>query len=87
MTIPKTLKIGGHVFDIVLKDFDDECDCGEVSYIEKKIYINKKLPESLLASTLIHEAMHVMNTTLDHSLLDSLAEQVYQVLRDNDLLK
>ena len=83
----KTVKIGGHIFKVVLKEFDDATICGETSYEEGKIYINKKLPDTMKASTLIHEAMHVMNTTIEHALLDSLSEQMFQFLQDNKLLK
>lgn len=90
MTIPKTLKIGGHTIKVELKKLDNLC-----GYYENKkglIVIDSEMPQTLIESTLIHEIMHVMNSTIGehtigHSLQDSLAEQLYQVLRDNKLLK
>jgi hypothetical protein len=82
MIIPNKVKIGGHVLTVVQKEMV-ESDCGETDYEKGLIIINKNLPQTLKESTFIHEAMHVMNTTLNHELLDSLAEQMYQFLKDN----
>ncbi len=35
----------------------------------------------------IHEIMHVMNYSMKHDFLDSLAEEFYQVLSDNKMLR
>lgn len=91
MRIPKTLKIGGHIFKIentkrdgVMGDSDTE---------KNLITINPKMPKSQQEATLIHEIFHCLNTTMDgshnysHALLDSLSEQFYQVLADNKLLR
>lgn len=83
----KKLKIGGHKFKVVLRDYDDSTSCGETNYEEGIIYLNKCLPKTMLTATIIHEAMHVMNTTLEHQLLDSLSEQLFQFLHDNNMLK
>jgi hypothetical protein len=91
MKIPKTLKIGGHIVEIdcseVLPDLNGQALTGE-----NKIKICKNIPQSQKESTLIHEIFHFLNTTFDapesmtHALIDSLAEQLYQVLSDNNLL-
>lgn len=90
MTIPKKLKIGAHTIKVELKKLDNVC-----GYYENKkglIVIDSEMPKTLQESTLIHEVIHVMNSTIGehtigHSFQDSLAEQLYQVLRDNKLLK
>lgn len=50
----------------------------------------KNLPQSQKESTLIHEIIHICNTEVGsenhHALISSLAEQLYQVLKDNKLL-
>lgn len=91
MEIPQELKIGGHRMRVELVDLPDDID-GEYDNQELLISINRNLPQSMKESTLIHEIMHALNGTFDsetfaHSLLDSMAEQLYQVLKDNQLLR
>ena len=91
MKIPKRVKIGGHIYKIVLKDWDEEKDDdyvdGLVSDQKGTIELNRNLKQTAVECTFIHEMLHCMNTTLNHELLDSLAEQIYQALHDNKLLK
>jgi len=92
MKIPKTLKIGGHIVKIDYTQ-DLENDNGNSDFSKNLISICKTLPQDQKESTLIHEILHFLNSTLggentlSHCLLDSLAEQIYQVLKDNNLLK
>lgn len=88
MKIPKKLKIGGHDIQVRLIEFGDADGlCGNTAYSKGEITINKELPQSQREATLIHEIFHVLNTTMSHDLIDSLSEQLYQVLKENDLLK
>lgn len=90
MEIPKILKVGGHSIKVLLvpKDEASEKDyCGETSYQEDIIRIDSSLSQGWKESSLIHEILHNLNTTMDHEFLDSLAEQLYQVLKDNNLLR
>lgn len=92
MTIPSELKIGGHTVRVILDDHMPEGMDAEYQSDKLLIRICSKVPQSIKESSLIHEILHVLNGTFDsdtvgHSLLDSLAEQLYQVLSDNDLLK
>ena len=81
------LKIGAHKVKVTLKEFENDDDrCGDACYTEAEIRINKKLPATQRGASLIHEILHFANTTLDHVVLDSLAEQIYQALYDNELL-
>lgn len=90
MKIPQKIKIGGHMFKIEQKVMRD---CGETDFHNGIIPINKILPQTLKESTLIHEILcHCLNTTFGHKkgvheVLDSMSEQIYQVLKDNKLLK
>jgi len=90
MKIPSSLKIGGHTISIKMGSLDGKL--GESDYDKGLITIDKNSPQSIQESTLIHEVIHFLNTTLGdsemgHSLIDSLSEQLYQVLKDNNLLK
>lgn len=88
MKIPKTLKIGAHDYEIVVtKDIFEGATCGIQLRKESKLGVNSDLPESHQGSTLFHEIFHALNSELDHTVLDSLAEQLYQVLADNSMLR
>jgi hypothetical protein len=60
---------------------------GLADYARGIISINKHMRRPAQEATFIHEMYHFMNTTMNHALLDSLAEQTYQVFRHNRLWK
>lgn len=87
----KYLKIGGHTIELLVKNVNGENYLGITDFNIPSITIDSETSQSYKESALIHEALHTMNTTLDgneigHVFLDSLAEQLYQFLKDNDLL-
>lgn len=90
MKIPKTIKIGGHLYKIRLeKEIENMGTCSAKS---NTIVIEANMSQDQQEATLIHEIFHAMNTTfgsdvLSHSLLDSFSEQMYAVLKENNLLK
>lgn len=87
MKIPKQVKIGGHLVRVRESEFSDDVFCsGLCSYVNNEIMLNRDLGQTQKEAAFIHEAMHIMNTTIDHALLDSLAEQVYQFLKENKLI-
>jgi hypothetical protein len=91
--IPRRLKIGGHDIQVrvekkwIIGEHNSEEDDGLYDSATNTIYLSAQLAPSKMESTLIHEILHVLNLELDHDLLSSLAEQLYQVLKDNNLLK
>ena len=89
MNIPKRLKIGGITYKVIeAEDWLERNDAdGMLDARTNTIYIHTKLSPEFKNITLIHEALHCMNSTIDHIALDSLAEQLYQVLHDNKLLR
>lgn len=89
--MPKELKIGSHTWRIVFEKLPEN-ELGSTDWDTLTISISNTLPLSLQKSTLIHEILHACNSSLGdseigHALLDSLAEQLTQVLVDNGLLK
>lgn len=87
MSLRNKLKIGGHTVNLLFADSWKNQGDSYAMWIEEEntIYIRKDLSPTMKFTFLIHEAMHVMNATIDHTLLDSLAEQVGQFLLDNGL--
>lgn len=88
MKIPKKLKIGGHNIRVVIKEY--EAGSGFSDFTKGEIIINRDHPKSQQECTLIHEILHFCNANmsdgLEHVLLESLSQQIYQVLKDNKLL-
>lgn len=87
--MPKELKIGGHLWTVKLEKLPED-DLGSTDWNTLTITISNELPKDQQYSALLHEIFHACNSTLGstdmgHALLDSLAEQIYQVLSDNDI--
>jgi hypothetical protein len=83
---PSTIKIGSHEVKIKFGRLDELN--GEFDSETNTITISDELPYSQAFSTLFHEIFHACNTSigdtpLGHALIDSLAEQLAQVLSDN----
>jgi hypothetical protein len=89
MKIPKRLKVGAITYRVVqAKDWLDRNDAdGMVDAKTNTIYIQSELSPAFKDVTLIHEALHCINSTMNHEFLDSLSEQLYQVFSDNNLLR
>lgn len=90
MTIPKKVKIGGIVYTVNVTDdwLDRGGADGQVIYDQDQgnvIYIADWISPEAQAVTLIHEALHCMNSTMSHEFLDSLSEQIYQFFKDNKI--
>ena len=89
----KKLKVGGHWYTIRVKKLPaSQNDLAQCDYNKATITIDRKIiVKSIRESAFIHEFIHACNSTfgndgIEHGLLDSLAEQIYQVLKDNNLL-
>ena len=88
MIIPKKLKIGGHIYKVILVDGEDiNNDAGEQNRARNIIKIRKDIPQTQLEETLLHEIIHACNSGMKEEIIDGLAVSLYQVLKDNYLLK
>lgn len=93
MKIPKTLKIGGHTFavkfvsEVAIDAINTESDMGSCDLQECIIYLSDDQNQSRKEAVLIHEILHAINPQMNHTILTGLAEQLYQVLSDNKMLK
>lgn len=90
MKIPSELKVGAHTIKVLLAPLGDN-NYGDYDCETSTIRIDENLPQTMRESTLLHEALHVANSTLGgtelgHAFLDSISEQLYQILKDNNLL-
>lgn len=88
MKIPKTLKIGAHIYKVLLVDGEDiEKDCGEQNPVRQVIKIRKDMPQTQKEEVLLHEIIHVINISLSEETVGFLSQALYQALKDNKLLR
>lgn len=93
MKIPKKLKIGGHTFtvkevsEVAIEAINTADDMGSCDLQELVIYLSADQSQSRKEAVLIHEILHALNPQMKHVFLTGLAEQLYQVLKDNRLLR
>lgn len=89
----KKLKVGGHSYKVIVTKMPEgENNLATTDYNTATITVDKTISvQSIRESTFIHEIFHTLNSTwgytgTEHGLLDSLAEQLYFVLKENNLL-
>lgn len=89
MRIKKFYKIGGHKVKVVFKKL--EKNIATSSLVDNLIEIDIGATQDQRESALIHEFGHFINSTFsrgkNHIILDSLSEQLYQIFKDNNMLK
>ena len=100
MKIPKTLKIGGHIYKIIFpyefkERYDRDADCDRdlnLIRISKTVGSDKRSESSIIV-TFIHEVLHAIDFVSGHKIfidnekaLEGISEGIYQVLVDNKLL-
>lgn len=87
--LPTKLKIGGIWWEV--REVDEaEIDCdnhtiGDQSESTQLIRIAKNLSQPMKLAVLLHEVIHCIDAQLDHDLVEMLANQLFQVLSENDL--
>ncbi len=96
MKIPKTIKVGGIVFDVKLFEPCVPPLCrnhadGQTDFEACSIVLDSKLNNRVMGQVLLHEIIHIIeyNANLEstESYIQTIASGLYQVLKDNNLLK
>jgi hypothetical protein len=95
MKIPEKVKIGGLNYTVKLLKMDTEAGqdaiIGQHDSGQIEIIIDNTVPKDKQESTFIHEILeainHIYGLKLKHHTLDALEAGLYQVFKDNDLLK
>ncbi len=82
-SIPVTFNSQGLIW--VVKYSSDIEDNGQTDWDSQTITIRAQLSPEAQLSTFIHEVFHTLNSTIDHALLDSLSNQFFQVIKENNL--
>lgn len=77
------LKIGGIVYKVL---FVPELEgCGELDRGSNEVKILSTLSKEQQSVTLWHEILHAINGELGEQVTESLAQQLYQFFKDNNL--
>ena len=94
MKIPKKIKIGGFDYDIILDNLLRKAGNeypGTHSQWEQKIFISNDQHQQQQEESLIHEIIEAINRgndlKMEHPTISTLSYALYQVLKDNNLLK
>lgn len=94
MKLPKSIKVGGKQYRIIIEDLLKERGqtCfGYCTPSELEIHISKDIRVEQQKDTLLHEVIEIINSENDlnliHQTIQTLSTQLYQVLMDNNLLK
>lgn len=93
MKIPSKLNILGKTFKVSVQEIgsDQEEVSGLCRPAMQEILINERLPQEAQETTLIHEIIEAINEFMElklkHPQITSLETGIYQVLKDNKLLR
>lgn len=84
------LKIGGHKYRVEYTNNSNKLDSDKTGAVDRKkgvIYIDKNLIQSEREATLLREIIHCINSKMGETEVEALAQQLYQVLKDNRLFE
>lgn len=92
MKIPKKIKISGHVLKIKeVAELDNNQNLGRYTMSKNEILLDKNSDVQQKESTFFHEIIEALNSMyeigLKHRDISTLENSLYQVLKDNNLLK
>ena len=86
--IPTKLKIGGIVYKIEqVTSIDNGREMARIEFNKSRILLDKRAPREQQEVALWHEIFHAINNEIPHFQVESLAQAIYQVLKDNHMLK
>lgn len=93
MEIPKLLKVGNLLYDVGELNVDDK-ELGKSNHKYQWIKLHPDLKTENKEETLIHEVLHQIlddagyfDESDNEKLVNTLANGIYQVLKDNEFLK
>lgn len=90
MKIPKSIKVGGHTYEIVFNDnlWMNEGNIGQSHHnTRQRIEIEPKLHPDQIGCTFLHEVTHAINRVYNNNQLgesdvNAISEGIFQVLSD-----
>lgn len=89
--IPKKLKINGNIINVVRglrgEHGGEDQDGGWSDWEGNEIFVATDMSQTRQEAVLLHEIIHQINVYIPEREAMALSESLYQVLRDNKLLK
>jgi len=86
--MPNDIKIGGVRYKIIPSDSNITDSSGKVVFGSAVIHLDETLQHDMALATLLHEVIEVINEEnelkLKHRVIQTLATQLFQVLKDNE---
>lgn len=86
MKIPNVLKIGGHYITVNVTPDVPNDNCGQFDIKKNEILLHQDQKQTQLEASLIHEIIHALNISLHEEQVEFLAQGLYQVISDNNLV-
>ena len=86
MKIPNKITIKGCEFKIKFEDLKVEL-FGDFTEIPAVIRINEKADKNFQGITLFHEVLHILRSDIKEQWIKDFAWDLWQFLKDNNLLK
>ena len=95
MKIPNKLKVGGHEYKVQITKTYDEAkgynNWGRTNHAKLKIYIDSEINQSKKEETFIHELLHTVDhhigSILKEDQVNRISNSLYQVIKDNKLIR
>ncbi len=92
MRIPRTLKVGGHKYKVMLnhKFTKKENLVGQARHMDLEIRLQKNVNKKKLEEIFLHEVIHCVDNVwnsqkMNERMVDNISEGLYQVLTDNKI--
>lgn len=87
LQIPDRIKIGGLNYKVSLVDPEIiDNSMGSFNPALGEIQIRNDIRQEQKEATLLHEILHAINNEMEEKEVEALAQALYQVLSDNNLL-
>ncbi|HYT01611.1 MAG TPA: hypothetical protein VEL70_01795 [Candidatus Acidoferrum sp.] len=87
MKIPKKIKVAGLVYQVKFLDHIPDSRAQAQTHHDKQIIYIRKMKQERMEQTFFHEIMHCINGELEEFEAEAIAIGIFQVLKDNKLLK
>jgi hypothetical protein len=94
MNIPSQIKIGGVLYSIVIESRSMDHgihDAGACYPANAKIWLESSLDKQVAEQTLVHEILEAIDSHndlgLSHQTISTIADNLYQILKNNNFLQ
>lgn len=87
MNIPKKIKVGGLTYKVIIVDAIKDSTAQAQTRHDEQVILLRKMKKTRMEQTFFHEIMHCINNELNEVEIESIAVGIFQVLKDNNIIK